>query len=156
MWHNRHVIVALLVCPLLALLGWYGVDRLLAEQPHAARAGAVYSLLAKSNCRYASGRCDLVNGDLRLALSPLTKRGSALQIDASLPLQGVVLAVGDAAPSPMQRADAAGRLWRLPLAALPPPDAPLRLVALAGDSRFTSELSSVFLRRDPGPGGLSR
>ena len=60
---NKHVITAFIVAPILAVLSYYAVDLLLKEQPHVAVAGSSYPLVAQSNCRYTSGRCDLKNAD---------------------------------------------------------------------------------------------
>jgi NADH:ubiquinone oxidoreductase subunit 3 (subunit A) len=61
MFKNWHVIIAMIVAPILAVLAWFAVDYFVAERPHAAKEGAAYSLIAKSNCRYDSGQCDLEN-----------------------------------------------------------------------------------------------
>ncbi|MEM8496734.1 MAG: hypothetical protein AAF542_01855 [Pseudomonadota bacterium] len=68
MCRNKHVVVALLVAPMLALIAYFAVDSIVAEKPQKAIAGSSYPLAAKSNCRYASGRCSLVNGDLRVEI----------------------------------------------------------------------------------------
>lgn len=68
MFRNKHVVIALLVAPLLALIAYFAVDSIVAEKPQKAVAGSSYPLAAKSNCRYASGRCSLVNGDLRVEI----------------------------------------------------------------------------------------
>jgi hypothetical protein len=51
MFKNWHVIIAMIVAPILAVLAWFAVDYFVAERPHAAKEGAAYSLIAKSNCR---------------------------------------------------------------------------------------------------------
>ena len=38
-YKNKHVVVAMLVAPVLALIGYFSVDALVAEKPHAAQAG---------------------------------------------------------------------------------------------------------------------
>ncbi len=68
MFRNKHVVIALLVAPLLALIAYFAVDSIVAEKPQKAIAGSSYPLAAKSNCRYTSGRCSLVNGDLRVEI----------------------------------------------------------------------------------------
>ena len=65
---DRHVIAALLVAPVLALLAWFAVGSLDGEKARPARAGAAYPLLEKSNCRYESGACDLENADFKARL----------------------------------------------------------------------------------------
>ena len=43
---------------------------IVAERSHVAKPGSSYSLIAKSNCRYESGQCDLVNSDFKLTIRP--------------------------------------------------------------------------------------
>ena len=59
---NKHVITAMIVAPLLALATYYIIDLVVKESPQKAVAGNAYKLVAKSNCRFTSGTCDLVNG----------------------------------------------------------------------------------------------
>ena len=66
---NRHVLVASLVAPLLALLAWFAIDFFTSETPHAAVEGQSYALVEKPNCRYDSGLCGLKNNDFELELS---------------------------------------------------------------------------------------
>jgi hypothetical protein len=89
---NKHVIVAMLVAPILALISYFSVDAVVAEKPHAAKEGEYYSLLEKSNCRYNSGKCDLKNGDVSLTIKPqwITNQRLRLTINASTPLQNVI------------------------------------------------------------------
>lgn len=89
---NKHVIVALLVAPILALISYFSVDAFVAEKPHAAKAGEHYALLEKSNCRYNSGKCDLKNGDVQLTINPewITNQRVKLTINSSKPLQNII------------------------------------------------------------------
>ncbi len=150
MFTNKHLVIALLVAPVLSLIAWFGVGKLVGEQAHQVVAGQDYRLLEKSNCRWASGNCDLVNGDVELGLSVQQGQASRhLQIQSSIPLQGVVLAVVSAsaqetAPAAMQRLDEQGRQWRLPLGTALVQGDRLRLVALTGDNRFSAEVSTEF------------
>ena len=149
MFNNKHVIIAMLVAPVLAVLAWFAVGKLAGEQPHSAQPGQSYPLVARSNCRYASGQCDLRNEDFRLSL---TLAGSgpdrALVVQASHPLEGIVLAVEPGtggAPEPLLRDSDDARQWRLPLVELPAEGARIRLVARAGGSSYFVEHSTAFL-----------
>lgn len=153
---NKHVVIALIVAPLLSLLAWWAVGRLAGEQPHAAVAGQVYRLLEKGSCRYPSGRCDLVNGDvsLDLRIKPVAA-SDELTLRSSMSLRGVAVAVvppgadgpGDGpAPRRMRAVDDAGMLWRLALAAPLAEGDRLRLVAATAENRFTAEVSTRFGR----------
>ena len=63
---NKHVVTAILVVPILAIVSYLAVDYFVKPDPIAAKRGHAYPLIAKSNCRYASSQCTLVNGDFRL------------------------------------------------------------------------------------------
>jgi len=91
---NKHVVIAMLVAPILALISYFSVDAFVAETPHAAKAGEHYALLEKSNCRYASGKCDLKNGDVELTIKPewITNDRLKLTINSSTPLQNIISA----------------------------------------------------------------
>jgi hypothetical protein len=152
--NNKHLVTALLVAPVLSILAWFAVGRLAGEQPHAAVPGQVYPLLERSNCRYPSGRCDMVNGDFELGLE-LRDSGQAplLELHSSVRLQGVLLAVvppeliaGQPGPAPtaMRSVDNSGTLWRLPIESSLPEGARLRLVAATDDNRFTADVAARF------------
>ena len=68
MFKNKHVVIAMLVAPVLSILAWLAVDYFISERPHVAESGATYALIAKSNCRYDSGQCDLENSDFSLSM----------------------------------------------------------------------------------------
>ena len=79
MWTNKHVIVSLLVAPILAILAWFGVDYLVAEQAQPAEQGTMYPLVARSNCRYDSGQCDLANNDVKMSIRPVELLASRIK-----------------------------------------------------------------------------
>lgn len=155
MFTNKHVVIALLVAPILSLIAWFGVGHFTSEEPHAAIPGQVYPLLEKSNCRYDSGACELVNGDVTLRLQVLAPAAApVLELNSSVSLQGVALAVvpADAAPADnippesMTSVNGDTTLWQLPLAAPLAEGERLRLVAITADNRFTAEVSTNFSR----------
>ncbi|NOQ87942.1 MAG: hypothetical protein GQ550_03380, partial [Gammaproteobacteria bacterium] len=49
---NKHLILAMFVAPVLAIIAYSSVDTIVSEQPQAAMQGSSYKLAAKSNCRY--------------------------------------------------------------------------------------------------------
>lgn len=65
---NKHFIIALIVAPILAIIAYYAVDYKVSEKPHEAIKGQSYPLVAKSNCRYESGKCTFENGDIEITL----------------------------------------------------------------------------------------
>ena len=162
MWTDRHVITALLVAPVLAILAWFAVGSLGGEKARPARSGAAYPLLEKSNCRYASGVCDLENTDFKVRLSFTDNVSGELSGDRSgnaggrldvylshavdSALLSLTRAPGDAAPSAMRRADTEGRRWRFALERQPDREQRLRLVLSRRGVAYFAELSSAFLQ----------
>ena len=90
---NKHVVIALIVAPILAILAWFAVGQLAGEKALPAERGKSYPLVEKSNCRYESGRCDLENEDFKLLLQ--WQEGKNLMLQSAHPLQGVMIAVGN-------------------------------------------------------------
>lgn len=147
MWKNKHVVVAMLVAPVLAILAWFLVDYLVAEKPQAARAGASYPLVARSNCRYESGRCDLDNNDFRLTLEA---EGSAIKLTSRFPLTSATAGLGATPmladePQPFTAADQSGTVWLLDVDAVPGPDDIVRVAVVAEASIYFAEVTGIFL-----------
>lgn len=93
---NKHVITAFIVTPVLALAGYYAVDLVVKEKPQAAVQGQAYPLSAKSNCRYTSGECDLVNGEFNSQLVIVQEDGyQMLSLQSSHALEGVKIGFMD-------------------------------------------------------------
>ena len=152
---NKHVIIAMIVAPVLAILAWVAAGQFAGETPQPPVAGASYPLVEKSNCRYATGACDLENEDFRLTLTQ-TVSGSVteLVVRSAFPLDGVVLGVGspqdEAEPTAMRAIDGQGLEWHLVLGTPPAPGERIRLVAIAGGSSYFADASTTFLQ--PGEG----
>ena len=89
MFTNKHVVIALIVGPILAILAWIGVGQIAGEKAAVAVAGNSYPLVEKSDCRYESGHCKLENEDFKLVLL-LEQRG----IDTMLVLQSAQVLEG--------------------------------------------------------------
>ena len=151
MWKNKHVVVAMLIAPILAILAWFAVDYLVAERPHAAKRGAAYPLAAKSNCRYESGQCDLENEDVEISIKPLAYSASqvSLQLTSRVPLQQATVGLaergGELAPVRMSSGNADNTEWG---ALIPVPandDSVLRVAIIANDTTFFAEVPVVFL-----------
>lgn len=147
MFTNKHVVVALIVAPILAVLAWFAIGNLLGEQAHIAEPGVSYSLVAQSNCRYGSGRCDLENQDFGVSLQ--IEEGVALVVSSEHPLRAVMISVGKAseeiAPSPMRSMESDGRQWRLLLAQRPQPKDVIRIVAATEQNFYYGETSTQFI-----------
>ncbi len=152
MWKNKHVVVAMLVAPVLAILAWFAVDNLVGEKPHAARAGADYPLVAKSNCRYESGSCDLENAEFRLTLTGTPGGDQGLRLSVVSKHRLVALSAGlapspgePALPVPLAPEDESGLAWSGSLGASATEGAAIQLVATAGESRYFAEVPTVWL-----------
>ena len=151
MFKNKHLIVAMLVAPVLAIMAWFAVDYFVAERPHAAQEGAAYTLVAKSNCRYDSGSCDLENSDFKLSLRPMSVTAQSVQLEmtSAFPLQTATLGlVNDGvadAPSPMQAADAEGLHWTTRIAAPSGDASAIRVAVTAQGATWYAEVPTVFI-----------
>ncbi|NNF39927.1 MAG: hypothetical protein HKN64_01025 [Woeseiaceae bacterium] len=151
---NKHVVVAMLVAPVLAILGWFAVDYFLSERPHAAKPGALYALIPKSNCRYASGQCDLENGDFELSLQSTGSTSTAIKLTmrSRFPLQQASIGFIDGSPAPrpskMSPEGDAATHWTATLAA---PDGDTPLLGIAVTSRganYFAEVPTTFLQQE--------
>jgi hypothetical protein len=146
---NKHVVVALLVAPILSLFAWYAVDSWIGEQAKAAETGRSYPLVAKSNCRYVSGLCELENEEFTLSIR-LTDNNQ-LVLESLYPLEGVMVAVGDPTlelmPAAMSAGNSTGTAWQLGLSHRPAVDERIQLVAQAGGSQFFGDVATLFIER---------
>jgi hypothetical protein len=145
---NRHVIIALLVTPVLAVLAWIGVGQLAGETPAPAEPGRAYPLVEQPNCRYASGACDLRNADLELRIILAEGSEPQVTVTSSHPLERVQLALavdggndlpGDLAPVTEGR-------WEGQLRARPAEGDRLRLVARGAGAFYYGEVATAFAR----------
>jgi hypothetical protein len=153
---NKHVVAALIIAPVLSVLAWFAVGSLTGEQPQPAQPDQSYPLVEKSNCRYASGWCDLENEDfsITLQISPLGE----LTAVSDYPLDGIRVALvrpGDpeGLGQPMRRVDGAGLQWRVPLGEMPDGDSRILLAAGAGGSTWFGDAATAFAQppNDPIP-----
>jgi len=143
---NKHLIVAMLVTPVLAVLAWIGVDQWVGEKPHIAISGNTYPLKEEAGCRYVGGSCRLSNGELELELQQQGLGRFALH--SSHPLEGVKIALvevgqNDAKPLPMAVTGGEGRRWQA-LLGKPNPDQRIQLVARANGALYFAETAVTF------------
>lgn len=152
MFTNKHVVVALLVAPVLSIMAWFAVGNFIGEEAKPAMPGEAYPLVEKSNCRYASGICELENQDVKLAISLDESVGLALELNASHPVEAVLMSVShperDPGPRPMQPADAEGLKWRMPLTTVPGAEQRIRIVISINDSAYFADASTAFLQEE--------
>lgn len=151
MFRNKHVIAALIITPILSVLGYFAVDHLVAEKPHAARSGESYELAPRSSCRYTSGHCALVNGEFKLDIEGrYADNGTlALTLRSTHPLQGGRVAVVDqpdavAEPVALVATDDSQQAWRAVVPAPDSADALMRVAVSADDSLYFGESGLAF------------
>lgn len=135
----------MVIAPVLAIIAWFSVDALVGPSPEAALAGKSYPLLAKSNCRYASGVCTLENQDFSLEVR---FADNAFVLTTPHKLQGAWFAVGDpdVVPNSMtlvQTGDAEFQQWRINTLA-PQPVERIYLVAKYNDVTFFGDAATTF------------
>lgn len=150
---NRHVLVAVLIAPVLALIAWFSLDLFIGEKPHAAQPGQAYPLVELPNCRYDSGRCTLKNEDVVLELRARTRPGGGwlITLESDFALDGVklgLLEAGDVEHEPvdMRPSDASGLKWTVSLGFNDAERDRLRLVASAGGTLFYGDAALLFTR----------
>lgn len=153
-WKNKHTVIAVLVAPVLTIMAWFAADQLVGEKPHAAKAGQSYELVEKPGCRWASGGCELQNGDFELTLTPewVGIDRLRLNLESVFPLEGVKLAMASgemehAPPRDMQPIGTDGRAWFIELASPDPEADRLRLVAAASQSLYYGDAALKFALR---------
>ncbi|NYT28674.1 MAG: hypothetical protein H0A76_12975 [Candidatus Thiodubiliella endoseptemdiera] len=152
---NKHVITSMIVAPILAIISYFAVDYYVAEVPHKAKQGQSYKMLAKPNCRWASGVCDLINGDLKIHItSDSQKYGSnVLFVDASNNLKGIKFALVEeqgktSKPQSMTPANGSKKSWQSSRINIRQSDY-LQLVISANRSVFYTEVPTVFIYKEP-------
>jgi len=90
---NKHVIVAMIVAPILAILSWYATGFIVDEKEHAMKDGAIYTLVVRPNCRWSSGKCTLSNSDLKIDITgKYTSNTLELTINSPVPLSDIKIA----------------------------------------------------------------
>ncbi|MEM6605531.1 MAG: hypothetical protein AAF671_07215 [Pseudomonadota bacterium] len=145
--NSRHRTAAWIVTPLLALTGWLVADFYAVSSSRKATTGESHPLVAQSNCRYASGACDLKNEDFVLRI---TVSGTALlSVRSALPLEGVFIAVGNPSDKPppkkLRSQDSGGSRWLLQLDEFPTDNDRMLLVARSAGIDFFGEAPTTFL-----------
>jgi len=148
---NKHVVTAMIVTPILAVLGYYLTDLVVKESPRAAVQGQSYALVAKSNCRFTSGECDLENANFKSTLT-IDSEGDTqvLKLKASHQLEGVTVGFienninNGTAPTKMVPSDDDYRLWSLPMPVVANENTVLRIALMANGSHYFSETTLGF------------
>ena len=110
---NKHVVVALIVAPILAILSWYATGFIVDEKEHAMKDGAIYTLVVRPNCRWTSGKCTLSNSDLQIDITgKYTSHTLELDIKSPVPLSEIKIAYDkNDKPQPMAY-DSKNDVWQ--------------------------------------------
>ena len=153
MWTNKHVVVAMLVAPILAIIGWFAVDYAVSEKPHAAQSGVDYPLAAKSNCRYESGACDLANGEFRLRIVAPDGNVEQLRLEftSKIPLSAAHVGIaaapgGHSSPIALTATAGDGTRWSGVLQGPAADQSVLRFIVATGTTRYYAEVPTTFLQ----------
>ncbi|MFT6285902.1 MAG: hypothetical protein ACJA09_000641 [Alcanivorax sp.] len=146
MMTGKHIIAALLITPVLAILAWFAMDQLVAERARPALPGSSYLLVEQSNCRYSSGRCELANGDFKLILA--MDEGELL-LASSHALDGALLSINspelNLPPVTMNATDENKLHWRISLARTPRASERIRVAVRADGSAYFGEASITWM-----------
>ncbi len=150
-WKNKHVILAMIVAPILAIFAYFGIGFIFGEKPLPAESGQVYKLVEKPNCRYSSGECGLKNVDFELTITgePLADDRYLLNVVSANPLDGIKLALvenetDEEAPVDMRPVGNDGLKWTLAIKRPDPLNDRLHLVAMAGGTLYYADAATKF------------
>lgn len=146
---SKHVVVAMIVTPILAMLGYYVTDLFVKEKAQPAVAGNSYALLAKSNCRFTSGECDLTNGNFRSKITVRDEGGiQVLYLEANHPLNGVTAGFVEnditSEPVKMNSVNNDQLSWSIPMTVTANEKSILRLSMMAYGSHYFAETTLGF------------
>ena len=147
---NKHVITAMIVAPILAIISYYLVDMMVKEQPRKAQAGQSYKLVAQSNCRFSSGACDLENGNFKSTITIATTDGKqTLLLNTNKSLQQAIVGfvTGDGqetGPYELTASDSSNKKWFTEFSIAADAETTLRIALSANDAHYFSETRMAF------------
>lgn len=152
---NKHIVVAMIIAPLLAIAAYFVADAWVSEKPHKAIAGRAYPLVASSNCRYPSELCTFKNASFEINIKSRRLNQHAIQLilTSSHELQGAKFAIvadqqQSKAPADLEADNRAQTRWTITLASVPQQSHQLRIVLAAKDTVYYGETSMHFLSYD--------
>jgi len=152
---NKHMILAMFIAPVLAIMAYFATDSLVSEKPHRAETGEQYKLAARSNCRYESGLCTLHNGDVEIDIRINRLSASTgepfveLLLQSNTPLQQALVSLGPNDAQPVALTSDADMLsWRADLDTMLAADSELRLAVMISGTAFYASVATVFIDYD--------
>lgn len=151
LFRNKHILVALLIAPVLAVIAWFSLEFFIGEKPQAAQPGSSYPLVELPNCRYNSGRCTLKNEDFVLKIRAEQQAGDRWRFTllSAFELEGVKLALAKngqdtATPVEMQAEGPAGLSWSAVQSFSDPESDRIHLVASARGTLYFGDAALNF------------
>ena len=152
MFKNKHTLIALIVTPFLAIAGYFATDYLVSERPEQALVGGQYLLVQSPNCRYASGKCELKNGNFKIIVKGKADDSGtlSLRVESMFALdEAYVSVVRDPSdvvgPSAMLPGSDNNMLWQAELQVIQPKEQYLRVVVTVDGSAYYAETTMAFL-----------
>lgn len=148
---NKHLILAMFVAPVLAIISYFSVDYMVSEKPQAAQQGGTYKLAAKSNCRYKSGACTLRNGDVEVSIRArrMDTKEVRLTMYSDLPVQHAIISYVtsdfESEPVQMHLASAESQDRTIILQLDDPENSVLRLALNIANVMYYAETTAVFV-----------
>ena len=152
---NKHLILAMFIAPVLAVIAYFAVDQSVSEKPHTAVAGSSYKLAAKSNCRYKSGLCTLENGDIevKLRVEIIDDSRATVFLSSVIPLQNALVSFVDdpgyeavnSEPMPMLASLEQAGVWSARLDNVPSDKSIIRLAVSIYDTVYYAETAAIFI-----------
>jgi hypothetical protein len=148
---NKHVILAMFVAPVLAIIAYFATDRIVSEKPHQVQQGNSYKLAAKSNCRYKSGLCTLHNGDVEVnvRIEQVSDAAIKLIIQSNIPIKNALASFAEdeseTQPGTLYPAAEQENTWNAEFRLADIEKTTLRLVLEISDSIFYAETPAVFV-----------
>ncbi|WP_457667573.1 hypothetical protein [Thiolapillus sp.] len=127
---NRHIKLAIILAPLLAI-GGYILTGILLEEKIDAQPGTAKAMTLQPDCHLLSDKCELLHREIAANIAIEEKRGKQIvYLATSVAIRGALLSAGDSRPQPMTNRGTAKR-WKLELDHSVAEGTPVRL-ALAG------------------------
>lgn len=145
---NKHVVIALIVAPILAVISYLFVDRLVRPDPIVAQAGQSFPLIARSNCRYDSGKCTLVNGDFKVNLLQLDTADTkpyTIEVESEHLISGFRYALVNVQGEQIQEGELSTKQFVIP-AQIKDKVAAIRIALEAADVIYFAETQIAFLK----------